>query len=64
MQNPFIAWKPVTTAVEAKDLEPFSLVDEQEFTRRFQDVVQLADAQDEHDAALLHSTSISIVVFI
>jgi len=42
--------------VEAADLEPFSLVDEVEFSRRFRDIARLAD-DDTDDGLLLHRTS-------
>ena len=50
--------------VEASDLEPFTLVDELEFSRRFKDIAMMADMTDEcDDATLLHASCSSHILY-
>lgn len=62
--NPFLAVgqrrRSMTARVEAADLEPFSLVDELEFTKRFKDITLLAEQNDARDDAVLLQPSTRI----
>lgn len=56
--NPFVTCHPTQTqAFLDVDMEPISMIDEEEFARKFQDIALFADQDDtEEDAALLHAT--------
>lgn len=56
--NPFLetAGEPFY-CISTKDIEPISMIDEEEFIRKFQDIAMFADMDDvDDDAALLHAT--------
>lgn len=60
-ENPFLKPRRASARIEASDLEPFSLVDEVEFTRRFQDIARLADDDSDDSILLQHTGTISTI---
>lgn len=57
---PFFSDRRSSAKIEATDLEPFTAVDELEFTRRFKDIVNLTE-DDNDDATLLRAGICSMI---
>jgi predicted nucleic acid-binding Zn-ribbon protein len=73
-QNPFVTHAsqqpsqqrqvPSAAALDQRDLEPISMIDEEAFAKKFREIALFADTDDaEEDAALLHATRTLTVLF-